>query len=468
MKNGSDQPANGASLGVTLLFAVLFILCVSWPQLADPFVRHDDFPALLGDHADYFAKTLTEGRWLNYWWTLRPILWPHQVNFVLYLIGWAVFAGAFAAHALPGARPVWPILLAALVVLTPQAFNIAQWFNTLIPGVWLLALYALLCHAVSDRAATRWMLVFVPLTFSAYTTYPFLILATCLLGTEATPRAYLRKLVTFAVALALAFLVAYALNWMAHGTFGIEVGDWREPNPADSLGEAMSNLTRLGPFVFLLLKSYGLGYASVGFVIYSIAALAFYLLFRHDRRATRDAVTPIALGLGLLILNLALSGVGFPVRATIFVWVCAAFAMVRAAMYLAETQPGQIAGPVILLAVTLFLSVQVMRNHQFFTPWQATTRALARQVPADVERLYIYGERWSLAGAGAAAIQSNAGLRERLRYLTGTPAIVCFETPEACAGLSPPFELRAKVTEPLFARDGDTLFLRLPQLEIAP
>ena len=75
-------------------FALLLLLSPS--NSIDPSLYLDDYPALLGDADEFYIKTLTEGRWLNYFWHLRPILLPAPVHYALFMLGWAVFAASTA------------------------------------------------------------------------------------------------------------------------------------------------------------------------------------------------------------------------------------------------------------------------------------------------------------------------------------------------------------------------------------
>ncbi|MGI9394201.1 MAG: hypothetical protein ACR2OY_06105, partial [Boseongicola sp.] len=180
----TDSPAAKETWRIFLVaFAATFaaMLLTEGMNLVDPFVRQDDFPALLGNQDQYFSKTLSEGRWLNYWWHARPFLWPAPVNNIVFLVGWSLYASATAAMSLgTHSHPWYIIALSLMIVIGPQATSIALWFNTLIPGVWILAIFAV-ANLRFGLNFVRWsLLIFVPLTLLAYSTYPFLILATFL------------------------------------------------------------------------------------------------------------------------------------------------------------------------------------------------------------------------------------------------------------------------------------------------
>lgn len=58
-----------------LAVGIMFMVVAYYGQLMSPYLEHDDWdfllPAIWGrDCASPWHKTLTEGRWLNYWWYL--------------------------------------------------------------------------------------------------------------------------------------------------------------------------------------------------------------------------------------------------------------------------------------------------------------------------------------------------------------------------------------------------------------
>ena len=65
----------------TTLTNLILVLVVAGPQLYDPHVRFDDYPALFGHPSEFYMKTLQEGRWINYIWHFRSLLWPAPFNY---------------------------------------------------------------------------------------------------------------------------------------------------------------------------------------------------------------------------------------------------------------------------------------------------------------------------------------------------------------------------------------------------
>ena len=169
---------------VVFCVALAMVAVISLPNLADPMIRHDDYPALLGNADAFWSKTLNEGRWVNYLWHLRGIITPSWLNFAAYQICWAIFATACALTATGHNKPtIIAALMAALILVAPTAGLISFWFNPLLPGLAFVALYAAIACRGSSATA-RWLLPdFTVLTFMSYTTYPLLLLAVGLVRT---------------------------------------------------------------------------------------------------------------------------------------------------------------------------------------------------------------------------------------------------------------------------------------------
>ena len=156
-EDSGARPANFSAPSVTMvsivcIFTFAAILLVSgYHQVVDPFIRHDDFGALLLQPEAYYSKTLSEGRWLNYYWHLRSFQWRSWLNYAVYQAGWAVFCGSLAHHASMTRSKENTIFLAVLLAMSPQALIISGWFNTLVPGIWTISIYAIITLYLTSR-----------------------------------------------------------------------------------------------------------------------------------------------------------------------------------------------------------------------------------------------------------------------------------------------------------------------------
>jgi hypothetical protein len=421
--------------------AYLALMIASVPNLADPMVRHDDFPALLADPSGFYIKTLHEGRWLNYWWHLRGIVTPSWLNFTIYQLFWAIFAGAAAVNACGRGELRWyTVALALMIAVAPSAYLISLWFNTLIPGLGLVALFAVLATVLSP-AKVRWLLlIFVPLTLMAYTTYPLLLLAICLTSRDARRswRDLIGLVALFIFSFALGILLIYSLNYFEHGIFGIPMAEWRNPSPARDLTSLLANL---GLFAdFLANSAQALAFNFTPFIgVHGVLLVgSLIILSRADPWIALYAVTGLLAGLGLLGLQIVLTGIVMPVRAITFVWVFYGIVFVRAALVIHDR--GGLSARMTRNALVLIIASYLLQTglqYVNFRDWQGQTRDMAAQTKGDGP-IYVIGSYKALSGAGKAGIQNARGLRLRLVYLTGRAVTLCEGKPLDCSGLDVP------------------------------
>jgi hypothetical protein len=459
-------------LAIVFLTTWALLVVVAGPdQVIDPFLRHDDFPALLLQPQGYYEKTLSEGRWFNYLWHLRPVQTPAWLNFQLCLAGWAGFSAALSLHTLGGSTLRYPILAAALVALSPQAALISLWFNTLVPGVWVIASYALLTLWLTERTSRHLLLIFVPLALQIYTTYPFLILAVCLLRRDQarSPGHLVRLILVFALAFALGLLIIYSANYVAHGVFGVSLADWRAPNPLRTTADLAANVNTIARFGILVFQATGFGDLRLAGLISGLFAAALAVVARKEPLFAIYVLAGLTVGLGLLCLHMLLEGVLVPFRSTIFVWTFLAVTLARAAYLSRDEAPWQGSlGRIALLSLTGIAALQVQMHYSALGTWQASTRQLAGVIPKGTETVYVYGNYQSQPGAAEARVQHPRGLRLRLSTLTGAHTILCDETPEACTTVTSPFDLSTPVEEASIEAQGSITYIRLPDASEEP
>jgi hypothetical protein len=416
--------------------ALLGVLAISLRNLADPIIRHDDFPAYFGDAATYWPKTLNEGRWLNYWWHLRGIVTPAWLNFALYQLFWAIFAAGIALCATGGrGTAFYPIVLALMVLVAPPATLIAPWFNTLIPGLGLVALYAVLGWYLRPGQHRALLPLFVPLTFMAYTTYPLLLLAVCLArpGSRSLPD-LARLLALFIASFALAVLVTFTLNWQVHGIFGVPPADWREGTPASDLPGLLANLPLVAESLWLLLLRSSFQFEPA--IIYHLAllTLATGVLLRHARMEALYLHAALWLGMALMVVQILKLGILSPPRAFAFAWVFYALIVVRAVMVLSRhwALGERLARNLVLLVVGSYL-LQTFIDFSAYRPWQAETRQLAQQVAKAVPGpVILRGDVMQSPTAQAAYVQTDVALVQRMRQLAGKSVTICGDGRTVC------------------------------------
>lgn len=421
--------------------ALAVLALISLPNLRDPMIRHDDFPALLG-HADLFwNKTLHEGRWLNYIWHLRGVITPAWLNFALYQLCWAIFATALAVAATRQDRSlIAASLIAALILVAPPATLISHWFNTLQPGLALVALYGVIVCCAPQRTARLLLPVFTVPAFMAYTTYPLLLLALCLVATERRTLADLAGLLLlFCASFLAAVLITYTLNWQVHGIFGVPLADWREAEPAVDLAGLWANLDWVQTSFSKLLARISMGSSALLMVqVAGLAAAAWIMLHRAPMELLY-LCAGLVTGLSLVTLQAAKLGVFVPPRAMIFAWVFLALIFMRGAQMLsAEPRPVAPLGLIACVVIVLAHGTTAYQRYAGFQMWQEQTRAIGAELAALPGPVHVFGRAMESTAGRTASIQSDLALKYRLEQLTGHEIILCDAAETRCEAVPEP------------------------------
>jgi len=420
--------ADHLRLAPVLIVALIAVLLFSLPNMVDPMIRHDDYPAFFAEPEGFYGKTLFEGRWINYWWHLRGIVTPSWLNYALYQALWAVFAAATALVVTRGqGGAFWTMALAVLILVSPPAAEIALWFNTLIPGLAIIAVFALLACRVSDRALLAWLPLFTALSVMAYTTFPILLLAIVLYRQTRRSLGNLILVMTvFGASFIAGILLTYTLNWFEHGVFGVELDVWRKATPAHDLAGLMANLPKLTESLIYLAQRAGMNFTPTIILNLVLFAGSVIVLLRRAPFEALYLLTGLATGMALITLQALLMGVHVPPRAFIFAWVFFAIALMRAAMLLADGTPlaARLSRNIALLVTASFL-LQGAILHTAFRPWQAETRAIAALMPDLPGPVLVTGRPSQIGVAREAGIQDDMAFTMRMRLLAGRMVALC-------------------------------------------
>jgi len=428
-------------LTATIALTCLGLLLASGLQVLDPMVRHDDFAALLAEPSWYYTKTLYEGRWLNYLWHFRGVVTPSWLSYLAYQFFWAVFAACLANLALSNKAELWHrVALALLVTLVPSALLISLWFNTLMPGMGLVALYAWISTRVTESTARRLLVLFVPLTLLTYTTYPLFLLALCLsrADTQRSLRDLGSLMTVFIASFALGMLVIYTLNSFEHGIFGVPMAPWRNATPAHDLASVLENAKQIGTFLYESGRVLGFGYFPMTLAHLALMATAVVVCGRRDPLRVGYILCGISAGLGLIFLQTVKSGISLPVRVIGFAWAMYAVLLVLLVLQLCEKGGlrERLSRNVLIFFVMAY-AAGTFQQSLIYGAWQKETRTMAASIGSGPEPVFVTGTYKSLLNADRSGIQNPRGLRLRLAYLTGRSVITCEVHPEQCGDLPP-------------------------------
>lgn len=429
--HGTRSAQDAVQVWPTLLVALLGVFAVSLPNLTDPMIRYDDFPALLADPSGFWEKTLHEGRWVNYLWHERGFVTPSWLNFAAYQALWAVFAACLAVVALGrNASPWFCGILALTIVIAPPATLIALWFNTLLPGLALVALYAWLGCRLSPQLHRLLLLPFVVVTFMAYTTYPLLLLAVCLARSgHRSLRDLVGVLALFTFSFAAAVLSVYTINLQVHGVFGVPLADWRDATPAADLSGLIANLPLVRDSFGDFLEAASFGFGPAIYFHLGLLTLASLVLLRRAPTEAAYLHAGLWIGIALVVVQVLKMGAMVPPRGFIFAWVFYAILIVRAAQLLCADQklPGRLMQNAVLLILGSYL-LQTFQQYATYRPWQQETRALAARIATIDGPVTITGDVTALPSAQAAFVQNGLGLVFRMEQLAGRTVALCAKT----------------------------------------
>ena len=463
-----DRPARVSLVQVMVIWALTMgAYWAALPELlADPFIRHDDYAALRGRADVYYGSTLSEGRWLNYWWALRPVFFDHQAVFTAFLALWALAATLFSAVIFPNDRFPWRMALGALIVgFCPPMINIALWPGTLLPGMALVAGYAaiLACGSLSARF---WILpLFVIPALMSHGSFPLVMAVMALLapGWVAGRRGGAQMIgfaALFGASLAIGTALIFSVNWSVHGVFGVKIDDWRGATPAQDLASAAEMVVR---YINQLMVNLENMFHVTLPILSAVLVAAFIMLQSVDRGAAKRVFFALAIVMGVQAAQAVATGLLTPFRGQFPLWI------VFAAMpLLALRAAGQaVARFAIIVVAAAFLTVGSWHWRLFettFSPYQAATRAIAMDVAAvDPSRnatLFVRGDARELPNGEET--QSSNALGYRLELLTGRDVVMCSLNPEDCATFEaqsgPPYHPAPEYVRTL---EGGDLLIRL-------
>ncbi len=411
------------------VFALCIVVLVALHQhLYDPFVYFDDYPILFGWTESYYVKTLTEGRWINYFWQVyapRPPAWLASMIFWAFWAGYAAIVSVLAVGrngSLPGL-----ILFALATLLAIPTIKIAPWANTLVPGYLALLLYPLIVIIASRRVALSALVVFIPVSMMTYPGLAPLMLLACAVGVEwRTTRDWAVLGGVFTGAVLLGVAVIYGLNSLAHETFGVRAADWRTPDSAPEAGLVETFLIALKATLAVFNETF---LHSVPLALLLPAGALAVGLSAAPRRAA-PIVVSLALGIGMFGFVMMLTGITVAARAYTFLWVGAAalFGLGLASQNTLRVRFAAFASLIGMLAMGLLnfmADLNVLRGE-----FQVATEAAVPNGASDLSSVLIYGDPLTMPEVKAnypphATATGPWGFALRLQQLTGVPACLC-------------------------------------------
>ncbi|MGN7837795.1 hypothetical protein [Stenotrophomonas sp. 22385] len=298
-----------------VLYALLILLGMyGLGQLTAPYIAHDDYDWLLkGFDQGFespFSKAGSEGRWGNFAWSQISHYLNGYSAFGLYLVLFSMLCLALARVVSPRAG----VFAALLFFLAPMTADTAKWPVTQVTGVMVTLLGCVALLRVHDDGRRR-LVVFMSVVagFLFYPSFGPLFLLMYAAACSATRRSALLGAAVYVLAFVVAVVLVFSLNYAFHGYFGIKPAAWREATPLLEGGSLQGNVTRYLAY-FGLLRDIWPALIAGG--------IAFVACFRNGVRA-RNCMVALMYGAMLMAMDATLSilsGVGLPLRSTLWVW----------------------------------------------------------------------------------------------------------------------------------------------------
>jgi hypothetical protein len=241
---------------VPAVLAVTFLVTTGVAQAVTPFIRQDDWAFLIPEGSvrgilspSYY--NLSEGRWLNsVWWELVGQHGTPTTAALTYAVGYVLLvAGSWRVLHRSGIRPrpVVDALLGVALFASCVWVQLLYWPGALTPSV-LVAAAAVWLLPRSARTPRGLRIWFVVSGAGAVLTYPpvgVVLLAYAVVFLRDAPwRRVLTLVGAWVAGFVLGVAVAYALNLVFNGRFGLEIASWRQPNPLTSLDALVTNTGR--------------------------------------------------------------------------------------------------------------------------------------------------------------------------------------------------------------------------------
>ena len=228
------------------VIAAAFLLSGAVAQAVTPFIRQDDWPFLLPGGTPGVLPTgyynVSEGRWLNYaWWAVVGQHGTATTAALTYAVGYAALvAGMWRVLHRSGIRPGPAVdaLLGISLFASCVWVQLLYWPGTLTPSV-LMGAAAMWLLPWAARTRVRLGVWLVIGETAAVLSYPpigvvLLVFAVVLLR-DAPWRRVLSMAAAWMAGFALGVGVAYTLNWIVYGHFGLKLAAWRRVNALTSL-----------------------------------------------------------------------------------------------------------------------------------------------------------------------------------------------------------------------------------------
>lgn len=314
-----------------LAFALIaFIFLYATSQLITPYISHDDWdflvPASWGlDYSTPWDKTLSEGRWLSYLWSLVSAHLTPETSYLIFISGYFLLTCSITLHA---TKPRAFALCGLAMFFSPMFGLLSLWPTGMTCSILLSCVATWLVAWKGERFAT--LIVFVA-TLSLVLTYPplavIVLMAAAMKKADAPWRQKALLGSAYIVGFAAGTLAIYSLNLVFHGHFGLKIDAWRASHTPHGLSGLLANATLYLAYWNELLRSYTTA------LIFSIVATIMLLCQPKARNFVTAILLATMLVCGIELGITLITGTSIPARSAVWLWVVACLLSASVANY---------------------------------------------------------------------------------------------------------------------------------------
>lgn len=344
---------------IFLLISLAFIYATG--QLTTPYIRHDDWEFMthimpgMAHHGSPWDKTFWEGRWVNFLWSSIAKELSVNTNYILFILGYIIFCWTIVISFF---EEISNRIIVALCIFFCSAYaDLSLWPATLAPSVWIAALLFFLCQKFKEYKHKITLFIFPILVMSYAPLVAPCFMLLMLQDRESKIIAKIKPIFVYYIGYVLGVFIIYSLNYKYHNVFGVQIAEWRHPNPIHSWEDLKFNSIKTLLFWWSVIKEYKY-----------LLSLSSIILLTIVWKNGKDKIINIGLALAaILLIETALSiytGVDIPVRAVIWPWFLFVSIIILGLNNLRETNILKW----FVLSVALFLVSQGMKTwYGFYT-----------------------------------------------------------------------------------------------------
>ncbi|WP_281701475.1 hypothetical protein [Acetobacter malorum] len=297
--------------GFGVFLAIILLFLVSSGATQHIYFEHDDWDFMtklapgMVPYASPWQKTLSEGRWVNWVWSLQANNLPARFIYCLYILGYCLLC--WLSSCLISSKFFYRMLIAFLLFFSVPFSSLSLWSATLTPMVWLSALFVFSILIVGFN-----LFLFAFYNIVIFLSYSAMISSITLIVLSIFPYFCVEIVLFYGVSYLLGVLTSFFLNKVFHGKFGIIFEGWRKAHPLHGLEDLKINILKVSHFWIDCFSIYKIEFIISFFILLS----AFYF----NRRQTIQFVFGSFIVFLFETLIQVASGLDVPVRSTYWIW----------------------------------------------------------------------------------------------------------------------------------------------------